>query len=943
MTTVAAVTAKTPKRAAASAAVPIVPVNSPQWRLRLGALTDCAKCTLYHPEQEQAKPIYGGGNLQAQLVLVGDASFKNERFQNRVFGGQGGMLLDIVLKELDLTRDDIYCTNALMCVPDFGVPPTVSDVACCSTRLHKELHGLPNKRVIMLMGNNAIKAVTGQKGSISSHSGRVEWSEEFGCHLITCYHPSTAYRQPDFYPDLKWAMHKALQLIQLPTLEPLSVKETTYIVERSVDNAIARLRWMLTLEDEVISCDIESEDVDWQHSPMLEIGFSWKEGTAYILPTHIFNDKTVQPYLKAVMESPVIKWVWHNGKFDVKFFRHQLHMYARVDADTMLLHFLLDERTNSNSAQGQGGSVGGVHDLKSLSQRLCGAPIWDDGIKKYLRNTKERRAKFSDIPAPIRHKYHAYDCDYTRRLYFALLQAHADEQAAEPTKEGYHTPLWCHNHHLARASNVLADAEMYGTYIDMEYHRQLDTDMRMHMSQLQEEIQELVEQYDKQHIVGTLNLRSPRQVAAMMYDVLQLPIVAEDKSRSTAAEVLRVFEHKHPFIDALLAFRDDEHKHKTYVAGYDKRVDEYGRVHPSFFLHGAGTGRISCRDPNVQNIPRGSRIRGMFAAPDGYIWIIADYSQLEMRTAAWYSEDPILLEDLRGDLHWSVAQNVFPVQIAQIQQAHAMEQLEAILRSVDVLTEVRMQHSHKRFEPEQLRQAMLDHLRYQTKYVSFGILYGRGPKSLAEGQLHCTVEEAKIYVQNFHRKYARLSKFLADLRRQAHEQGYVETPLGRRRRFPLITRENMGSVDCQAVNAPIQGLASDLNLDAFMRASDIFKAEDLGHVLFPVHDSISCEVPIAKLGRATEVLHDCMENVPVASPHVKFEIKLEYGARWDDTTYMSDLVKDTIRPYVAPDLYERFLQETAPIDKYKTVVKIAKSYAPGLVIRHSMPYYDIAA
>jgi DNA polymerase-1 len=284
------------------------------------------------------------------------------------------------------------------------------------------------------------------------------------------------------------------------------------------------------------------------------------------------------------------------------------------------------------------------------------------------------------------------------------------------------------------------------------------------------------------------------------------------------------------------------------------------------------------------NIPRGnSSIKKVFVAPPGWVFIDADYKQLEVRTAAWYADDDALIEACKGDIHWEVAKQVFKKQIAEIEQATTMADLEHILMAYDIFRDVRQQHHREPLATfTALKQVMLEYgLRHNTKYITFGIIYGREAKSLAEGELHCSVAEAQRYINNFYLSFPKLAKFIKQCQHNAIHRGWLETPTGRRRRFPFVSQENKWRILKQAPNMPIQSWASDICLEAFIVLEEELRRLKLGRALFTVHDAINSIAPEDRVHEAIALIKQRMER---KEGRVEFLVDFKTGKSWGTCT-----------------------------------------------------------
>jgi len=335
-------------------------------------------------------------------------------------------------------------------------------------------------------------------------------------------------------------------------------------------------------------------------------------------------------------------------------------------------------------------------------------------------------------------------------------------------------------------------------------------------------------------------------VGEFLYGKLKLKGVSTD--RGTLERIV----DQHEVVGSILEYRQLQTLKGTFIEGLLSRVSSDSRVRADFLLHGTVTGRLSSRDPNLQNIPIlvGPLIRDAFAATPRWTLVKADYNQLELRCAAYYSRDELLMKyyEENKDVHKMVASEVFSV-------------------------------------PEE---RVTERQRYIAKYIDFGIIYGRGAKSLAFGELKCSVAEAQRYIDSFLSRFQGLARWMEKIKNQAITQGYVTTPFGRKRRFPIILDSNREEISRQAVNAPIQSMASDICLTALTRLYNRFDPE-IARILLTVHDEILMEsrevdeiIPIIK--------YEMEENCSIESP-VSFKVDIKIGQRWGSLEKVSNNMK----------------------------------------------------
>jgi len=302
----------------------------------------------------------------------------------------------------------------------------------------------------------------------------------------------------------------------------------------------------------------------------------------------------------------------------------------------------------------------------------------------------------------------------------------------------------------------------------------------------------------------------------------------------------------------MLEYRSAAKLLNTYIIPLEKWYDDNGRVHSSFQLHRTVTGRLSTRDPSLQNIPEEGfekkpelDIRALYIAPPGKVLLYADYSQAELRVAAVLSQAPFLME--------------------------------AYKRGDDLHTQAAIDRYGPDFTPRQ---------RFFIKTVNFGILYGRSAASLARDTRlpGMTQAVAAQYVRDYFARMPAVRQWIRVVQQRTRQHGYAETSFGRRRRFGLITGETVGRIQRQAVNFMCQSTASDITLTALIRLTK--RLHGLAEVLLTVHDSILFECLPQHLAEVARIVKETMVEVPLEflGDTVPFTVALEVGQRWGELT-----------------------------------------------------------
>ena len=389
---------------------------------------------------------------------------------------------------------------------------------------------------------------------------------------------------------------------------------------------------------------------------------------------------------------------------------------------------------------------------------------------------------------------------------------------------------------------VLADMEYVGIELDTKY-----------LQNFSDEVNDLISDYEQQ-IYGyadkEFNIASPSQLAEILFTTLKLPTNGIKKGKtgySTAASELDKLRGSHPIIEIITQYREVAKLKNTYIDTLPLMVDDKSRIHTTFNLTIAQTGRLSSTDPNLQNIPTrtdlGRRIRTSFVAGEGKQLVSADYSQFELRLAAVLADDKELIEMFnRGaDIHATTAALVYER------------------------------------EPEDVTKQM----RRAAKVINFGILYGMSPHGLAIAT-GMTRDQATTFIERYKAVRKPLFDYIDRVKEQAKLDGYVETLLGRRRPMPDIHSGNFvvrQAAERAAINMPIQGTEADLMKLAMIKTDKILKEKfPSAHMLLQIHDSILIECPVSIANQVGEMLKDTMEHV--YSLPVRLDVDVTTGDNW---------------------------------------------------------------
>ncbi|MFQ5968351.1 MAG: DNA polymerase I, partial [Acidimicrobiia bacterium] len=371
---------------------------------------------------------------------------------------------------------------------------------------------------------------------------------------------------------------------------------------------------------------------------------------------------------------------------------------------------------------------------------------------------------------------------------------------------------------------VLAKMEEAGIGVDRAYLTELGESLRDRLTTLEHKIHEAAGE--------PFNVNSTLQLREVLFERLELPVLKKTPkgSPSTDAAVLAKLADEHPVVELLLHYRELEKLRSTYVDGLLPLIEADGRIRASFNQTAAATGRISSERPNIQNIPvrseEGRTIRRAFVPRSGWSFIVADYSQIELRILAHLSEDPGLTEAFASgdDIHRTTAARVFGI------------------------------------PPEEVSQEM----RRRAKAINFGLLYGMEAYGLSQ-RLEISTDEAREQMEAYFSQFPKVRDFMNGIVARARETGYTTTILGRRRYLPELAAINYRirqTGERMALNAPIQGSAADIIKKAMVVLdTELEKRRLATTMLVQVHDELVLEAPPAELEQAEALTKSVMEGI----------------------------------------------------------------------------------
>jgi len=624
--------------------------------------------------------------------------------------------------------------------------------------------------------------------------------------------------------------HSLVRTLGAPEAKPEAAPAAAYQVADAVPAVEAVVRRARAAG--ALALDTETTSLDPMRAGLVGLSIAVAPGEAWYLPfahhpssdmlerRDVVNlpplsDPGLAP-LVALLGDPAVAKIGHNIKYDWLVLRRAGVALRGVAFDTMIASFMIDPGKRSHGL-----------DTLALEQFNVQLRLYGDLVGK---GRSER--SFDEVPVSEAADYCCADSDYALRL----------RQRFAPTLADHHLERLFHDVEMPLIG-VLADMEWEGIAIDGAHFARLANQMRGELSQLEHDIH--------QQAGVAFNLNSTPQLRHVLFEKLQLPVLKKGKTgASTDAEVLEELAGMgHAVPRLLLEYREIAKLLSTYLDVLPAEVNPAtGRIHTSFNQIGAATGRLSSNDPNLQNIPvrsaRGEEIRRGFVPRPGHRFIVADYSQIELRLLAHLSGDAAFVEAFRagGDIHRQTAALIFGV------------------------------------APE----AVTAEMRGRAKTINFATIYGQGPHALAR-QLGIPYEDARRFIDDYFVRFAGVRSFLDRTVEEAKQRGYVETILGRRRYIPELKDKNFSVRafgERTATNSPLQGSAADLIKVAMIKVSDAVRAGFEAKLLLQVHDELVVEAPQAEVEEVARLVKDCMEGAAVL--HVPLVATVGIGPNWLD-------------------------------------------------------------
>jgi DNA polymerase-1 len=617
-------------------------------------------------------------------------------------------------------------------------------------------------------------------------------------------------------------------------IDAIPAHEVVRTVIVDTEEVLAEMLSALALA-EGIAFDTETNALDQTRAGLVGISLAGNGDVAYYIPVgHMAPDagtllagepprqlplERVIEALRPLMTDPAKPKYAHNAAYDLNVLRRYGLDVTPITFDTLIADYLARPE--------------GRRGLKELARTRLGIAMTK--IEELIGKGKNQLS-MAQVPVEMVAPYAAADAAITCRL-VPLTRADLERTNQIELFEALEMPL----------VPVIVELNMTGARLDLPYITSLGREFAQRLDEIKAEIYKAAGQ--------TFNIGSLKQLNDVLFEKLRLPTKGLRKSQhgwSLDADALETLRPFHPVIGFILDWRSLDKLRSTYVDALPRMVDEEGRVHTTYNQTGSVTGRISSENPNLQNIPvrteEGRRVRRAFIAAPGNLLLSVDYSQIELRVLAHYSQDEALLDAFRHnqDIHRATAALVSGIPFDQVSKEQ----------------------------------------RYFAKRVNFGLIYGMGASRLSR-ESELSREESKKFIEDYFTRLPGVRRYLDGSKQRAYDEGYLETVLGRRRDFSRLKTDlrlgggDRARMEREAINFPIQGSAADIMKVAMIRLHTRLKAENWrARMILQVHDELVLEVPESDVPATAAVVREVMEGAFHLDAPLRAEANV--GMNWAD-------------------------------------------------------------
>lgn len=812
-------------------------------------LEPCPDCPFGGPK------VGGKGDINSPFVILGESPGRQELIRKLPFVGPSGEVLSRSLEQVPNVPEPYYI-NALQCFPGMAADKDQEKVALattiCRQRVLKQLAQAP-RDVILALGAPALWSLFGDTSMrITFERGKFLPSPLARKGIVPTVHPAFLMRggagvsTQQYMHDVKYA--ESILMGGRPK-EPPKVNYEFVRDEGDIED-VANYFATAYGERPVIGGDIETTGFRFLRDKILCLGFAASATEVFGVPEHLV------PAIAPLLNVPNAQYMWHGGKFDIKFLWQYGFKQARIDHDSMLMSYVLDETR-------------GIHDLETVSSDWLGSPNWkamlDGLVPKKVPDPSSpkgyREGNYGDIPRDTLHHYMCLDIGNTRGNYDALW----------PNIVGDKHLHKAYTRTLIPAANFLAHVETRGLYVDLERVQQNTVWYREKLDAHRKAFQTFADKFPDSGYTDKL-MNSHVQMKRLLYDDLKIPMYKGQ--RSTDKKVMEKLP-PHPALNVLKLSRKDSKEYGTYVKNVVENIDLDNCVHSTYLQHGTQTGRLASKDPNLQNVPRNPRIRGQYVARPGRRFVEPDLNQAELRALACFSNDPALchIYETEGmSLHDELRAEIW---------GHAKdwsdERVEAYLHKFGLTHEDRWGAKGE--------DRILEEQKMRAKAVNFGIPYGRENFSIAE-EFGIQPQEAQGWINAWFKKFPKAHAYLEACRSAPVKGLVIINNFGFKRRFGVVGQERLKGMQNEASNFPCQSCASHITLHSGIELREQLQDEYDTYISNLVHDSLLLDCPDDDtiVAAVTRLVLAKMEEVPKkwGFTRIPFVAEAKMGYRWGE-------------------------------------------------------------
>lgn len=791
----------------------------------------CNQCGLYSDNNQSVTML---NTSSSEILIIKDIPSYEEYVHKTCNIGKINSFLDSYSLAANVDKDKLAITNAVRCYVDGGIKE--NNIKYCKQFLDKEINKL-HPKVIITLGMVTYYSLFHKKLSEKEINSPV-FNNYYGCWIIPSHSFNNIYTTKKYQDEFIQSLQLANKIVNEEKWKEKTVLDYKLILtQEDFDEVIEEIK-----TKRFLAVDIETTGLQIHVDKILGIGFSWKECQGIYIPflfqgiltnTYFYENKENINKLKEILQNDSIK-IFHNGQFDTRFLTRDFGKVNNFNFDTLLASFLVDENMR--------------HDLGSLGDEFKDIRGWKKSFKNKANKLGYTGTSLEDLGI-----YCCGDCDVTFRLFNKYF----------PIMEKEYKQLY--NGLLVPMSKLMMEVELNGVKVDVEYLKELIKEYEDISKEAEEKVYTL---FGRQFLID-----SPQQLANILYKELKLPVVKYNKLSETAKKknlpktpstdeealsiLLKTLDKEKKkkeleILENLLIFRKSNKLLRTYFKPSLEDRDTNDRIHPNYSLTTARTGRTSSNSPNIQNLPNKEKIRKYVIAKKGYKFLIADFRQAEVRVLASFSKDDLLKESVYAeDFHSKTASDIFDVPVEEVTKIQ----------------------------------------RTSSKSITFGISYGIKADSLQESinskipdeSQHVSVEDCQTYIDKYFNKYNKVKEYQDKLKKQILEKHYLDTPLGRKRRFQIfsnMTDQQLNRIYNQGLNFPIQAHASDLLLILSLRIDKRIKEENLdANMVIFCHDELVIEAKEDLIERIKIILEE-ERSKPFPSIDVDMAMSVDIKKHW---------------------------------------------------------------